>query len=164
MSSLIKINNHMGGFTEIFLRDTSIENIRKQNAKLKALGVIDIHFYSEDDILIEWNAYKNGEGAFPEHSFPRGIKTFEEFKKYWSPEALGVVFCPRTGSLTFDCYFGRTSKRQMNLLRKYLMGYDENLHCNINLIAKVRGSFSTFVERGRFTKLETQILKEQNLL
>lgn len=154
----------MGGFTEIFLRDKSIENIRKQNAKLKAIGVTKMSFYSDDDIQKEWDAFQNYEGAFPEHLFPRAeIKTFEDFKRYWSPKALGEVYCPQTGSLTFDCYFGRTSKRQMNLLRKYLMGYDEGLRCNINLIEKVEGSFSTFVERGKFTKLETQLLKENSL-
>ena len=154
----------MGGFTQIYLRDKSIENIRKQNAKLKEMGIVKMNFYSDDDINIEWEAYKNRNGAFPEHLFPIGIKTFEEFKVYWSPEALGEVFCPQTGSLTFDSYFGRTSKRQMNLLRKYLMGYDENLRCNINLIEKVSGSFSTFVERGGFTKLEIQMLKERNFI
>ena len=154
----------MGGFTQIYLRDKSIENIRKQNAKLKEMGIVKMNFYSDDDINIEWEAYKNRNGAFPEHQFPIGIKTFEDFKQYWSPEALGEVFCPQTGSLTFDCYFGRTSKRQMNLLRKYLMGYDENLRCNINLIEKVSGSFSTFVERGGFTKLEIQMLKERNFI
>ena len=154
----------MGGFTEIFLRDKSIENIRKQNARLKAIGVTKMRFYSDDDIQKEWEAFQNYEGVFPEHSFPRAkIKTFEDFKRYWSPQALGEVFCPQTGSLTFDCYFGRTSKRQMNLLRKYLMGYDESLRCNINLIEKVKGSFSTFVERGKFTKLEIQLLKEKGL-
>ena len=154
----------MGGFTEIFLRDKSIENIRKQNAELKKLGVTKMSFYSDDNIMVEWNAYQNGEGVFPEHSFPRGIKTFEEFKRYWSPEALGEVFCPQTGSLTFDCYFGRTSKRQMKLLRKYLTNFDENLNWNLNKIEKVKGSFSTFVERGGFTRLEIEALKEKNLI
>ena len=155
----------MGGFTEIYLRDKSIENIRKQNEKLKAIGVTKMSFYSEDDIQKEWEAFQKNDGVFPEHLFPRDkIKTFQDFKRYWSPEALGACFVPYSGSLVFDCYFGRTSKRQMNLLRKYLMGYDENLKCNIHLIEKVSGSFSTFVERGKFTKLETQILKENNLL
>lgn len=154
----------MGGFTKIFLRDKSIENIRKQNAKLKDLGVTKMHFYSDDDVQFEWQAYQTGEGEFPEHSFPRDIKTFEEFKKYWSPQALGEVFCPHTGSLTFDCYFGRTSKRQMKLLRKYLMDIDENLRFNIDLIEKVGGSFSTFVERGGFSRLDIKMLEERKFL
>lgn len=156
----------MGGFTSITLKDKSIENIRKQNAKLKAIGVTKMSFYSDDDIEKEWEAFKKFEGVFPEHSFPRDkIKTFNDFKRYWSTEALGEVFCPHTGSLTFDCYFGRTSKRQMNLLRKYLMGYDnDSFICNIHLIERVKGSFSTFVERGGFTKLEVRILEELKLL
>lgn len=150
----------MGGFTEIFLRDKSIENIREQNKKLKAIGVTKMSFYSDDDIKLEWEAFKNGEGVFSENFFPRDkIKTYSDFKKYWSPKALGSCFCPHTGSLNFDCYFGRTSKRQMKLLRKFLMDIDTTKE-----IEKVSGSFSTFVERGGFTRLECQILKERNLL
>ena len=156
----------MGGFTEIFLRDKSIENIRKQNARLKAIGVSKMYFYSDDNIQKEWEAFKKNEGVFPEHLFPREkIKTFDDFKRYWSPKALGSCFVPYNGSLTFDCYFGRTSKRQMKLLRKYLMDYDfETSRFNIDLIENVSGSFSTFVERGGFTKLDQQMLKDRKLI
>jgi hypothetical protein len=144
----------MGGFTEIFLKNKSLENIREQNTKLKEFGIKQIHFYSIDDIHIEYEVFKKNEGVFPEHFFPREkINSFNDFTKYWSTEALGACFVPHNGSLTFDCYFGRTSYRQMNLLRKYLMK-------NINEIDKVSGSFSTFVERGSFTKKEINQLKE----
>ena len=69
----------MGGFTEIFLRDKSIENIREQNNKLKAIGVTKMNFYSDDDIKLEWKAFKNGEGEFSEKFFPRDkIKTYSD--------------------------------------------------------------------------------------
>jgi hypothetical protein len=156
----------MGGFTEIYLRDKSIDNIREQNKKLKAIGVTKMNFYSDDDVRFEWEAFKNSKGVFPEHLFPKDkIKTYSDFKRFWSPKALGSCFCPNTGSLIFDCYFGRTSKRQMKLLRKYLMDYDFKISkFNIDLIEKTSGSFSTFVERGGFTKLDQEMLKDRKLI
>ena len=45
----------MGGFTSIWLRDTSQQNIDQQNAELDALGVAKRYrFYSEKDIEFEY--------------------------------------------------------------------------------------------------------------
>jgi len=143
----------MGGFTSIYLKDTSINNIRKQNEKLREYGVAKkYHFYSDDDIRFEYEAFKNGEGIFPADQFPRDlINTFKDFKKYWSPKALGRIFCPDTGSLNFDCYFGRTSKRAMRNMGKYVYDHAED-------IKKVSGSFTTFIERG-MTKREREYIE-----
>ena len=50
----------MGGFTEVYLRDKSKENIAKHNAKLKEYGVRkSLRFYSEDDIQFEFDGFKD---------------------------------------------------------------------------------------------------------
>lgn len=148
----------MGGFTKVVLKDVSRENIDKQNARLELYKVPKKYrFYSEQDVILEYEAFKMHDGVFPENQFPRDkIKSFEDFKKYWSPEALGEVFVPHYGTLTFDCYFGRTSQRAMRNIGRYL-GY------NVKYIKKVDGSFSTFAERG-MTKIERQIMTEYGLL
>ena len=144
----------MGGFTKIFLRDSSIENIRKQNEKLKEYKVARrYHFYSDDDIAMEYHYFQKNEGYFPKDQFPKNeINSFEDFKRYWSPVTLGEVFVPHNGCLIFDCYYGRTSKRAMRNIGKYL--YD-----NADQIKKVGGSFTTFMERG-MTKKEQKYFNE----
>lgn len=147
----------MGGFTQVFLKDCSQENIDEQNKRLKEFKVRKgIRFYSEKDIELEYHYFKLNDGYFPESQFPRDkIKSYKDFKKYWSTEALGAVFVPPIGTLQFDCYFGRTSNYAMRNIGKYMAN-------NPSIFKKTDGSFSTFMERG-MTKLERQIMKEYNL-
>ena len=147
----------MGGFTQFKLRDKSQENIDKHNAILDEYKVNKKYrFYSERDVLLEWEAFKANNGTFPEHLFPKDkIKTFENFKKYWSPEAIGEVFCPEYGTLQFDCYFGRTSKRAMRNIGRYLADHHRD-------IKSMHGSYETFFERG-MTKLERKIMEESDI-
>ena len=144
----------MGGFTAIYLKDTSEENIMKQNELLRHYGVAKKYgFYSEKDIQFEYDGFCIGTGVFPEHLFPKDkIKSYNDFKRYWSPKALGECFVPYVGSLTFDCYFGRTSKRAMRGIGKYLAD-------NYHEIKSMDGSFETFFERG-MTRLEMKIMHE----
>jgi hypothetical protein len=148
----------MGGFTKIYLRDNSRENVSTQNARLELMGVPkQYRFYSEDDVILEYESFRIGDGTFPDDQFPREkIKTLEDFKEFWNPKALGEVFAPYIGCLSFDCYFGRTSKRAMRLIGKYLVE-------NHDQIDTTGGSFSTFMERG-MTKLERQIIEESGIL
>jgi hypothetical protein len=148
----------MGGFTQVFLKEVSRENIDKHNARLELNKVPKKYrYYSEQDIILEYEAFLIGDGVFEERLFPRDkINSLEDFKKYWSPEALGEVFVPHVGTLRFDCYFGRTSKRAMRNIGRYLAD-------NVRHIKKVSGSFSTFCERG-MTKLEREIMKENGFL
>lgn len=145
----------MGGFTSIKLKDTSISNIRKQNELLDECKVSKKYrFYSEDDVRFEYEGFRNGTGNFPDNLFPKHlINTYADFKKYWSTEALGKAFVPEFGTLTFDCYFGRTSKRAMHNIAKYLL-------LNISKIKSTSGSFSTFVERCGYGKKTQKILSE----
>jgi len=136
----------MGGFTAIYLRDTSEENVNIQNEKLREYKVPKRYrFYGEGDIKAEFKAFKNGEGVFPEYLFPKTIILYSEFKKYWNPKAIGEAFCPRNGSITFDCYFGRMSDNAMKNLARYISDNHED-------ILGASGSFSTFVERGATKK------------
>lgn len=151
----------MGGFTSIQLRETSQEHIDEQNAELDALGVAKCYrFYSEKDTRKEWEHYqKDGPTArkkyYPPHLFPQDITSYETFKRYWSTEHLGEVFVPRIGMLKFDCYFGRTSKRAMHGIARYL------LYCPEGAIKEVSGSYSTFVERcGYKAKTKQKILMD----
>jgi len=148
----------MGGFTQIKLKDVSIQNIEKQNA------ILDIHkvpkkyrFKSLETVqIIEYEYFKRGLGTFHESQFPKDkIKSLADFKKYWNPKAIGEIFCAYSGTLQFDCYFGRTSKSAMRKIGKYLAE-------NINEIREVDGSFSTFLERGT-TKAEVKIITESGL-
>lgn len=148
----------MGGFTQIRLKDVSEENIKRQNELLKENKVRkELRFYSIEDVKFEYEAFKKGLGVFPEHLFPKDkINSFEDFQKYWNPRALGEVFVPPIGTLQFDCFFGRTSKRAMRGIGRYL-------GLNPREIKSVDGSFSTFAERG-MTRIERQIMTEYNLL
>lgn len=147
----------MGGFTQIVLKDKSRANIDSHNAKLEIAGVPKKYrFYSEGDVIFEYESFKAGQGHFPEHMFPKDkINSLEDFKKYWSSEAVGEVFVPPYGALQFDCYFGRTSKKAMRAIGKYVTE-------NHDAIEKVSGSFSTFMERG-MTKLEQEIIKDSGI-
>jgi len=148
----------MGGFTQVYLKDCSYDNILKQNEKLKEYKVAKRYrFASEDDVKFEYNAFVKGLGVFPESQFPKDkIKSYNDFKKYWSTEALGEIFCPTFGTLNFDCYFGRTSKRAMRNMGKYIAN-------NVDEIKKTNGSFSTFIERG-MTKIEQALMKQKGLV
>lgn len=140
----------MGGWTKIQLKDTSQENIDQQNERLREYGLRkDIRFYSEKDIIKEWEHYQNDgpeERAkyYPPHMFPQDIQTLEEFKKYWNPEAIGVVFCPKIGALHFDCYFGQTSKTAMHKIAYWILCHGESQGI------RTEGSYSTFVERSGY--------------
>lgn len=136
----------MGGFTSLQLRNISQENIDEQNQNLNELGVAKRYrFYSERDVREEYDYYLKGDGIYPEHMFPsEKINSFEDFKKYWSPEALGEVFVPRNGMLTFDCYFGRTSKRAMHGIAQWVLIYGDSQ------LKETSGSYSTFVERSEY--------------
>ena len=104
--------------------------------------------------MLEYEAFCNKKGVFPDYLFPRHkIKSYKDFKKYWNSKKLGTVFVPEFGTLTFDCYFNRTSKRAMKNIAKYLLN-------NINQINSVSGSFSTFVERCGYGKEKQKILME----
>jgi len=132
----------MGGFTTLKLRDTSQENIEQHNQHLDELGVAKRYrFYGMRDVKLEYEAFKAGKGVFREDLFPPDkINSFEDFLKYWNPRALGEVFVPHFGSLNFDSYFGRTSKRAMHGIARYLLIYGDH-------IRTTSGSYSTFVER-----------------
>jgi len=142
----------MGGFTVIYLKDRSEENIRKHNKLLKQYKVAKkIHFYSMENVQFEYDSFMKGLGVFPDQLFPKDkINTLEDFCKYWSPVAVGEVFVPYNGSMTFDCYYGRTSKRAMRNIGKYI--YD-----NYKDILAVYGSFNTFMEYG-MTKSESTFI------
>lgn len=147
----------MGGFTTIQLEDTTQLNIDTQNARLEICGVPKRYrFYSERDVIFEYEYFKAGKGEFREELFPKDkINSLEDFKRYWSPQALGEIFVPHCGMLTFDCYFGRTSKTAMKALGRYISDID-----NIKEIKSVGGSFSTFIERAGLSKLSLEIVKD----
>lgn len=154
----------MGGFTKLKLKDTSEENIAKHNQMLRGAKVINKYrFYSEEDVLNEYVYFKRGEGAFPEYQFPKDkIKSFKDFKKYWNPKALGEVFCPEFGSLTFDCYYSRTSKRAMKHIKNYIVNAiltPENAFKTPFDYAE--GSWSTFLERCGASKIDLKLIKEK---
>lgn len=154
----------MGGFTQLKLKDTSEENIEKHNKMLDALKVRkEIRFYSENDIKKEYEYFVRGEGAFPENQFPKDkIKSFKDFKKYWNPKALGEIFCPTNGTLQFDCYFGRTSKRAMKGIKDYIITallLPENF---MNTpFDKATGSWTAFLERCSASKLNLELINEK---
>lgn len=144
----------MGGFTTLKLRNISQENIDEQNQNLEELGVAKRYrFYSERSIEEEYQYYLKGDGNYPENFFPPDqINSLEDFKKFWSPRALGEVFVPHVGSLNFDCYFGRTSERAMHGIARYLLIYGDR-------IKETSGSYSTFVERAGYkAKTKQRIL------
>ena len=154
----------MGGFTKLVLKDKSIDNIRKHNELLsKAKVRKGIRFYSDDDVRLEYDAFLNNEGIFPEHSFPKDkIKTYNDFTKYWSSEALGEIFVPKFGTLTFDCYFGRTSDNAMKCLKNYIV--DTLLLSEYFLKSPFEyasGSWSTYLERCSASKLDLELINEK---
>ena len=154
----------MGGFTKLVLKDKSVENIRKHNELLsKAKVRKGIRFYSEDDVRLEYDAFLNNQGVFPEHSFPKDkIKSYDDFTKYWSTEALGEVFVPKFGTLTFDCYFGRTSDNAMKCLKNYIV--DTLLLSEYFLDSPFEyasGSWSTYLERCSASKLDLELINEK---
>lgn len=137
----------MGGFTKIQLKDCSQQNIDEQNQKLQEYGLRKgIRFYGPRDVEEEYQYYLKGDGNYPEHLFPRDeIHSLEDFKKYWSTEALGEVFVPPFGALKFDCYFGRTSKRAMHAIARWILQHGETEAISTS------GSYSTFVERSGYS-------------
>ena len=154
----------MGGFTQLKLKDTSTENIAKHNKMLGEAKVRKgIRFYSEDDVRLEWEAYENNEGHFPLEQFPRTkIYSFETFKQYWNTEALGAVFCPPFGTLTFDCYFGRTSNNAMKCIKDYIISallLQE--YFMKSPFEYASGSWSTYLERCSASKLDLEMMKEK---
>lgn len=154
----------MGGFTQLRLKDTSEENIAKHNKMLEAAGVRkEIRFYSENDVKLEYDYFKRGEGAFPENQFPKDkIKSYSDFKKYWNPKALGEIFCPPFGTLQFDCYFGRTSKRAMRNMKNYIVAAllaPENFMNSP--FSEATGSWTTFLERCGASKLDLQLIEDK---
>lgn len=155
----------MGGFTTIQLKDTSPENIAFHNRLLDEAKVRkDIRFYSEDDVKLEYEAFVNGDGIFPDYHFPKDkIKSYEDFTKYWSTEALGEAFCPRFGMLTFDCYFGRTSDNAMKCIKNYIVEVllHEKYFFEPVPFSKLGGSFSTFLERCSASKLNLELIDEK---
>lgn len=150
----------MGGFTLVYLKDKSKENISYHNDLLKQYGVPRRYRFNnlEKDQKQQYGYYLSGkyDSYFPEHLFPsEKIHNFEDFQKYWNPEALGEIFVHPNGSLGFDCYFGRTSNRAMRNIGKYIANY-------IDCFEKFDGSFETFMERG-MTRRERKIVKESGV-
>lgn len=145
----------MGGFTVIYLKDRSEENIQKHNELLRKFGVAKKYrFYSFENVEKEYEYYLKKDGHYPEHLFPSDkINSFDDFLKYWNPHAIGEIFCPYTGSLQFDCYFGRTSNHAMRNIAKYVAEHNKD-------ILAVSGSFETFMERG-MTKWEQKYIGEK---
>lgn len=153
----------MGGFTKIQLKDTSAENIAKHNKMLEAAKVRkSIRFYSEDDVKFEYDGFVAGTGHFPEHLFPKDkINSYEDFTKYWSTEALGEIFVPPFGCLTFDCYFGRTSNNAMKCIKNYIIDALLEEPFGEQVFAEVGGSWSTFLERCSASKLALELINEK---
>ena len=146
----------MGGFTKIQLEHCDQENIDLQNEKLDKLKLHKgIRFYSEKDIEMEYDFYLNDEKReeyFPPHLFPYDeIKSYEDFRKIWT--GMGEAIVPPIGSLTFDCYFDRTSKSAMYKIAQYLYN-------NMGQISEVSGSFSTFIERSGISQKRKYALHE----
>lgn len=154
----------MGGFTQLKLKDTSEENIAKHNQMLADAGVIKKYrFYSENDVKEEYEYFVRGEGAFSERQFPKDkIKNYRDFKKYWNTRALGEIFCPPFGTLQFDCYYGRTSKRAMRNMKNYIINallLPENFMDSP--FSHAEGSWSTFLERCGASKLNLELINEK---
>ena len=154
----------MGGFTQIHLKDKSEENIAKHNKFLDDAKVKKtIRFYSESDVREEYKYFLANDGHFPESRFPKDkINSYEDFTKYWSTDALGSVFCPEFGSLSFDCYFGRTSDNAMRCIKNYIV--DTLLKPEYMFdspFESTNGSWSTFLERCSISKLNLELIKEK---
>jgi len=152
----------MGGMVKLYLKDTSIENIKKHNDLLRKCKVKkSINFYSEEEVLFEYQSFMKGVGHFPEHLFPSDkIKTFEDFKRYWNTESLGEVFCPKFGSLLFDCYFGRTSDNAMKCIKNYIVQAIIDNFPYGSPFKEAGGSWDTFLERCSASKLKLELINE----
>jgi len=148
----------MDGFTQIKLHDCSRANIDRQNARLEILKVPKKYrFSSEADTIAQYEWFIQGKGTFPEHMFPKDkINSYEDFKRYWNPKALGECFVPPDGTLQFDCYFGRTPESVMSKIGVYVAK-------NITEFKSFHGSFNTFMERG-MTMEEREIVKKSGIL
>ena len=148
----------MGGFTAIFLKDRTERNIKLQNERLAECGVKKCYrFYSQANVRVEYEAYKSGKGYFPTYQFPTDqIKSLKDFKKFWNTKAVGDTFYPKFGSLTFDCYFGRMSQRQMKAVVKYMKIYVKDIH-------SVNGRFSSLLEKAATTN-DVFCFKSYNLI
>ncbi len=154
----------MGGFTQLKLKDTSTENIAKHNKMLGEAKVRKgIRFYSEDDVKLEYEYFKKNDGYFPENQFPKDkIKSYKDFTKYWSTEALGAMFCPPFGTLTFDCYFNRTSNNAMKCIKDYIINALLLQEYFMNTpFEYASGSWSTYLERCSASKLDLEMMKEK---
>lgn len=149
----------MGGFTTVVLRDKSEENIARQNQRLIDMGLAKkYHFYSVKDVEYEYEWFKKGKGVFPEDQFPRDrIHSFADFRRYWNPRALGEVFCPEYGTLRFDSYFGRTTLKNMRIIRNYIVQ-------NVKIIESVNGSFETLLEKTGASPIDINILREYHFI
>lgn len=135
----------MGGFTKIKLEDTTDVAIRHKNNELETLGIPKKYrFYSEFDVRLEYEYYKLGVGNYPDFIF-EGVKDYQAFKRKWLAWTHYEI-----GALHFDCYFGRTGKRAMRQIGKFVFR-------NQKSIASISGSFDTFIERG-MTKKEIKNL------
>jgi len=146
----------MGGMTTLYLADRSAKNIAYHNQKLKEFGVAKCYrFYSEADIKIAYNEFISGKGVFREHLFPKAeINSYKDFKKFWSPVAVGEVFVPYIGSVTFDCYFDRMPKRAMYNMSCYIREHRHEL-------LGYQGALSTLFEKAFSDK---QMLKVKYFL
>ena len=134
----------MGGFTQIILKNCSSENVAKQNELLKKYRIPKQYRFQDlaKDQEEEYKWFVRGKGEFPDHLFPKEkIKSLEDFRKFWSPDALGEVFVPSQGRLNFDCYFGRTPDKVMKALGKFITDNIKEIECT-------EGSFTTFMERS----------------
>jgi hypothetical protein len=149
----------MGGFTQIKLKDCSEENIKIQNELLNEYDVPREYRFQDlkKDQEEEYKYFKKGEGSFPEHLFPKDkIKTLADFRKYWTPSAVGECFVPPSGTLQFDCYFGRTPEDVMYNIGRYVAE-------NVDAIKETCGSFTTFMERG-MTEEQRKIVEASDIL
>ena len=76
---------------------------------------------------------------------------------------MGEVFVPKFGSLTFDCYFGRTSKNAMKCLKNYIV--DTLLLPEYSMenspFKYADGSWTTFLERCSASKLNLELINEK---
>ena len=62
----------MGGFTKIVLKKKDNVSIDTNNIRLELLNVPKrLRFYSNRDIIFEYESFKKGLGVFPESQFPR---------------------------------------------------------------------------------------------
>ncbi len=141
----------MGGWTEIRLRDKSERNIERLNALLDRAKIAKkFRFYSIKDVEFEYSSFVAGKGVFPEDMFPRHlINSFKDFREYWNPKKQ-PLWCRPFGSLTLDCYYGRTSERAMFGIGKFIID-------NLDEIEEASGEFGTYIERGMTPRQQEKV-------